>query len=115
MVAILKQEVELAEDAGKVAAVDLVDDENVGRVLLPLLHGGARDLAQGAVFQLKPDGVVLPRGRAVALEEVLVGRGWVKLHDSDVVAGDVLRELLRDVRLTRAWWPVEDQLRPIAQ
>ena len=51
VVAVLEEEVQLAEDLGDVAAVDLVDDQDVG--LVRVLAGVAGDALQRAVNSAK--------------------------------------------------------------
>ena len=83
-IAVLEQEVELAEDLGDVAAVDLVDDQDVRLVRgRPARLGdelaGRRARARNASPAL---GLIRP----VALEEVLVGVGGVELDQAELAA-----------------------------
>ena len=108
---VLEQEQELPEDLRDVAAVDLVDDQDVrtrriGRRV-------SSDLAQrtvGAVIAHPVCTVVLDGTEAA--DEVLVAVGGVELNDPErtAVAGDLLRERERDKRLAGPGRPVEDDL-----
>ena len=83
LVAVLEQEVELSEHLGDLAAVDLVDDEEVlvVRIILRFL----RRFEQWAVPELESRLPVLHLGWAEAPYEVLVGVGGVELDESDAL------------------------------
>ena len=75
-VAVLKQEIELAEHLGKIASIDLVDDEEVlGVSCIPSISRGVQ---QRAIPQLET-GLPVYERRTEALNEVLVGVGRMEL------------------------------------
>ena len=67
---------QLAENLGKIAAVDLVNDEEV--VVLLIVGGLFTERVEGALDQLESHA-----GRTVALDEVFVGVALVELHQLD--------------------------------
>ena len=110
LIAVLEQEVQLAEDLRDVPAIDLVYDQQVGRGRIRLRLVG--DLAERAVDELEAQRSALLQLRSVPLEEVLVGVRRVEL-DQPVTAAvrlNVAAEVLRDIRLAAARRSIEDQL-----
>ena len=90
-VAVFEQEVELAEDAGYVAAVDFVDDQHVRCVRSGA--GLVGDALERSFAELESWLTVLVC-RAEAFDEILVGVGRVELDKIGAVfgAGEVAGE-----------------------
>ena len=109
LVAILQQEIQLAEDLGEVPPVDLVDDEEVPGVRLP--PGHFRHVEQGPVPQLEA-GTVSEQCRPVALDEVLVGVRRVELDQPHPPgrSGQAGRYLPGSVGLAGSGRALEDDL-----
>ena len=113
---VLQEEVELSEDLGDVAPVDLVDDENEGGIR-DWPRPPRRSNAAGPALSLKP---AWPPGVSVGrkpFDEVLVGVGWVELDDLEVAAvlSTVLGDALGDVGLAGAGRALEDRLPLVLQ
>ena len=112
LVAVLQEEVELAEHLGDVRAVELVDQEHERRIRLGACSLG--DAPQGTCLQ-REGRAVRGRVRAVALDEVLVGVGRMELNEPHArreirIADEQICKALRDVGLPRTRRSVEDDL-----
>ena len=113
LVAVLQQEVQLAEDLRQVGPVDLVDDQDVRDVPVLLAGGWSASSRSGPAVQ--PEARASRRRRPAgpeALEEVLVGVRRVELDEFDLPgrSAEVLGELQRQVGLSGARRPVEHEL-----
>ena len=109
LVAILQQEIQLAEDLGEVPPVDLVDDEEVPVVRLS--PGQFRHLEQWPVPELETC-LALSQGWPVALDEVLVGVGRVELDEPHLTRGpgQAGRQFPGSIGLASAGRTLEDDL-----
>ena len=113
-IAVLQQEVQLPEHLGEIAAVDLVDDQEVQRVGLPSRSLG--HVEQRPVSELEAGLPVDERG-AEALDEVLVGVRRMKLHQPHALlrSSEARRQLLGDVGLPGTRRALQDDLPPVVQ
>jgi len=109
LVAVLQQEVQLAEHLGQVRPVDLVDDQDVGRggvgpgYLSEVAErpGAQRERQRSAATWFGPE----------AFEEVLVGVGRVELDELNrAVVGQVTGQFAGEVSLAGPGRPIEDDL-----
>ena len=113
-VAVIQEEVQLAEHLGDVGAIDLVDDEHVrlGRRIARLLG----DPAQRAGHHAQPGPARIVR-RPEALDEILVGVGGMELHQCPLVGGQTagVQQLLDEVGLAGTRRALNDDLASFVQ
>ena len=106
LVSVLEQKVEFTEHLGQVGPVDLVNDQD--ECLVAMFDGSADELPEGTGLQLKSNRPAIAVARAVALKEIFIGVGGVKLDQFDLLRPDwVSCELACDVGLARPRWPIE--------
>lgn len=115
--AALDQSQHLAEGAGGMASVDLLDDHGVAAARVGVC--GVREAEEGSVDELQARGAVVRDPRSVAADEVLVRCVRMKLHNLDRLRGSAPgqdpAEALGEPGLSGARCPLEDEILGPAQ